>query len=241
MVKHGVSAFFVAIVFALPEAAARTSHVPVGQVVKESFYGHCGDHCIVGFQAAIHAVNNLIETGDDPDIQNAPLLACPPAHLLTCRRPFIQAGVGDEEVVDVPQGQQELPANFIGAVVAEEKVAFRFVVAIHPAHHVYAHFVGGFVELNGVAPAFVHCPAIFGKEGGVAEIVFERRRAVQYGCHHQHAVEPVAELAGEGFTGEVGGIPLFPVVRVGAIFQRAEGNDAGVKPGVAHILNTSHG
>ena len=155
--------------------------------------------------------------------------------------PPINVRIGDEEAVDVPQGDQELAAHFVGAVVAEEQIVLRLVGAVQPAHHVHAHFVGGLVELDGVAPGLVHLPSILGQQRGVAKAGQERRAVLHHRGHGQQAVEPVAKLAGKGLTDPVGRIPGAPVVRIAAVLQRAEGDDAGVQPGAAHVGDARNG
>ena len=129
----------------------------------------------------------------------------------------------------------EATAGFVGAVVAEEQVLLRFVVKEHPAHDVDADPVGGFVELQRIAPALVHRTTVFAQQRGVAEVVAEGRLARQHGSHGQHAVEPVAELAGEALGDQVGRIPLGPVFRIAAVAGGAEGHDARIQPRIADV------
>ena len=152
------------------------------------------------------------------------------------RPPARQARVGREEGQHVPEHQQLAP-RLVGGVVAEEDVVLRARRGVHPAHDVDAHALGRLVELDGVAPRLVHGPAVLAVERGVAEDGLEGRLAAQHRAHGQHRVEPVAELAREGLGDEVGREPLLPVVGIGAVVQRAEGHDAGVEPGIAHVAD----
>ncbi len=161
--------------------------------------------------------------------------ACVADHVAS-RPPALQPRVGREEGQHVPEHQQLAP-SLVGGVVAEEDVVLRSGARVHPAHDVHAHALGRLVELDGVAPRLVHGPAVLAVERGVAEDGLEGRLVAQHRAHGQHGVEPVAELAREGLRDEVGREPLLPVVGVRAEVQRAEGHDAGVQPGVAHVAD----
>ncbi len=73
----------------------------------------------------------------------------------------------------------------------------------------------------------------------MAEQRLERRDALHHRAHRQQRVEPVAELAREALSDEVGGDPLRPVVAVLAIAHGRVGNDAGVEPRVAHVRDAA--
>ena len=120
---------------------------------------------------------------------------------------------------------------------AERDVLLRTGLGEHPAHDVDAHPLGGFVEVDRVAPALVHRATVLGEHEGVAEDRLERRLATQDGGHREHAVEPVAELAREALGDEVGREPLRPVVGVLAEVERGERHDPGVQPWVADVLD----
>ena len=84
----------------------------------------------------------------------------------------------------------------------------------------------------------MHLLALLVHERGVGEVGAERLGVLKGGAHGQERVEPVAELAGEALRDEVGREPLFPVVLVVSVAQRGEGDYAGIKPGVAHVLDS---
>ena len=152
------------------------------------------------------------------------------------RRPAGQPRVGDEERVDVPQDEQLAP-RLVGGVPAEEDVLLGPGLREQPAHDVDAHPLGGLVEVDRVAPALVHRPAVLAEDEGVAEDRLERRLAAEDRRHREHRVEPVAELAREALGDEVGREPLRPVLRVLAVVERRERDDPGVQPRVADVLD----
>ena len=133
------------------------------------------------FQAFRHLRDDLVQARQHPAIEQVVALRGGAFRVLRVespvlgRHPAIQVGVGDQEAVHIPQRDQELAAGFIAAVVAEEQVVFGFVGAVQPAHHIHAHLVGGFVELDRVAPAFVHRAPVFGQQRAVAEVLQEGR------------------------------------------------------------------
>ena len=96
---------------------------------------------------------------------------------------------------------------------AEQDVVLGPGAGEHPAHDVDAHPLGGLVEVDRVAPALVHRPAVLAEDAGVAEDRLERRLAAEDRRHREHRVEPVPELAREALGDEVGREPLRPVVR----------------------------
>src|SRR2546423_3618770 len=110
-------------------------------------------------------------------------------------------------------------------------------VGEHPAHDVDTHPFGGLVELDGVAPALVHGPAVFAVDEGVTEDRQEWRLATKDGAHREHRIEPVPELAGEALGNEVRREPLLPVVRLLAVMERRERHDARVEPWIADVAD----
>ena len=79
---------------------------------------------------------------------------------ILCRVVVVDLSVGDIEGVHVPQRKQFL-ADLIRGTVTEEQVVLGIVRGVHPAHHVHAHMVRGFVERNGIAGGFMHVLAEF--------------------------------------------------------------------------------
>ena len=82
-----------------------------------------------------------------------------PAAPPSAGRPAGEPGVGHEERVDVPEDQQ-LAARLVRRVPAEQDVVLGPRLGEHPAHDVDAHPLGRLVELDRVAPALVHRPAV---------------------------------------------------------------------------------
>src|SRR5262249_20136966 len=92
-----------------------------------------------------------------------------------------------------------------------------------------------------IPPALVHGPAIFGEQRRIPKTLPERRTVLQHRGHGQEAIEPVAELAWEGFADPIGRVPGTPGVTVSAVAQRAETDNTGVEPGVSDIGDALHG
>ena len=153
-----------------------------------------------------------------------------------CRRrsPPGEAGIGHEEGVDVPE-HEELAPGLVGRVPAEVDVVLGPGRHVQPAHDVDAHPLGGLVELDGVAPALVHRPAVLAEERRVAEDRPERLLAAEDRRHREHRVEPVPELAREALGDEVGREPLRPVLGLLAEVERRERHDPGIEPGIADV------
>ena len=82
---------------------------------------------------------------------------------------LVNFGVGDEERIDVPQGDYELTPHLVRRAVAEIDVGGRVVTGEHPAHGVNAHLLGGVLEPDCGACAFVHLLALLVSHQGVAE------------------------------------------------------------------------
>ena len=165
--EGGIGGVFIAIVFRFPEAATRAAHVPVAQVVQQALEGLRGAVGVGIFKVLGDLGDHLVESGQDPSIQRAGALGCAAlrgsrGETLRRRAPAIQRGVSCQEGVDIPQGDDEAAAGFFCPVEAEDQIVFGFVGAVEPAHGVHAHFVGGLVEFDGIAPGFVHLAAILG-------------------------------------------------------------------------------
>ncbi|MFL5749809.1 MAG: hypothetical protein ACJ767_04210 [Chloroflexota bacterium] len=93
---------------------------------------------------------------EDPAVHRRPLGR---PRRVRIRRPAGERRVRREERVGVPQDEQ-LAARLVSRVPAEQDVLLGPGVGVHPAHHVDAHPLGGLVELDRVAPALVHRPAV---------------------------------------------------------------------------------
>ena len=105
----------------------------------------------------------------------------------------VQPRVGHEERVDVPE-REHAALDLGGRAVAEVDVVERVVPGIQPAHHVRAHALGGFAEVDGVAPTLVHRAA-----GFVVELLVDEDRLVwrlvpDGDAHEEHGVEPQPDL-----------------------------------------------
>jgi len=167
VVQGGVRGVLVGILFALPETPTAAAHIPVGEVVEQRLDRQRGAIRIRALQEGRAIGYHLVQPPNDPAVEGVPAgRRCPLGvarlELLLAWLPAVQDGIGHEKVVGIPQGQQELAALFVGAVVAKEKVVLRLLRAVQPTHHVHADAVSGLVELDGVAPALVHRPAVLG-------------------------------------------------------------------------------
>src|SRR5207253_10908857 len=83
------------------------------------------------------------------------------------RSPLLGRGIEHEEAVTVPEFEQA-SLRFVGRLPAEVDISGRILEAEDPAHDVGARPLGGVVEVDGVAEALVHRPAIFAAHGAVA-------------------------------------------------------------------------
>ncbi len=232
---------------ACPHPVARATEIPGREVVDEAVdRPHGLEDVVIGDLPA----GRLCQAGhsrQDPAIEGRPGVdgtagrgggadrARPaPRSTRPPRRPAGKSRVGHEERVDVPQEEQPA-AGLVGRVPAEADVLLGPCRHVEPAHDVDAHPLGGLVEVDRVAGALVHRPAVLGEQRGIAEDRHERRLAAEHRSHRQHRVEAVAELAREALGDEVGRVPLRPVVRILAIVERGEGHDARVQPRVADV------
>ena len=149
----------------------------------------------------------------------------------------VYVGVGDEEGVRVPEGEDEAAPYLVAGVPAEVEVCRRVVAGEEPAHYVHPHPLGRLGEPDSVALALVHLFALLVAEEGIAEAATEGLPVLEDRAHRQQRVEPVAELAGEALRYPVRREPLLPVRAVLAILERGIRDDAGVQPGVTDILD----
>ncbi len=238
-----------------PEAAAAAANVPVAQVVQKRLGRLRHFERDVCFVALGHCSNRLAQAGDDPLVQHGRRSSLRPRRpeiwlpffeferilqQFGGRRPLVDARIGNEEGVGVPQRDDEATTCFIGAVVAEEQVLVEWLVHEEPAHRVHAHSFGGVIEPDRIAPRFVHRTPIFRKASGIAMNHLRRRHLLENGAHRDETVEPVAELPRERFADPFGRHPLGPILAVGAILRSRIRHAAGVEPRIAHIGDARH-
>ena len=222
----------------LPEASPAPPHVPVGQPLDEFVYLPDSSLGIVSVERRSRRPYKLVQLRDDPTVE---FRALSHGRRRCFGRVPVDVGVRREERVDVPQGDEHPPARLVRPPEAEEQVGRRIGAAVHPAHGVHAHLVGALLELDGIALALVHLIALFIHERCVGEVCTEGLRVLKRSAHSQERVEPVAELPREALRDEVCREPLLPVVLVVSIAQCGEGDDAGIEPGVAHVLDPRGG
>ena len=232
----------VRVVLRLPEAATAAAHVPVREGLDERLDPARGRHRVVIVQPGRHIGDELVELREEPPVELASRLllvaTCFPA---VGWLPAVDVGIGDEEGVRVPEGEDEAAPHLVARRPAVVDVVGRVVPQEEPAHHVHAHALRRVVEPDGVAFALVHLLAVLVAHQAVAEYREEWLAVLQRGAQRQHRVEPVAELAGEALSDEGGGKPLLPVRVVVPIAKRGERDDAGVQPGVAHVGDARDG
>ncbi len=257
----------IACIFGAPEAAAIAADVPVGEVIDEAGEGGTGGGGVERFEASADLLNEGLQVGEQPAVDLGAIGhrddGCIGVEL-------VQPGVVNEEGVGVPQRDEDLAADFVGGAAgdfaggdtidggvgraidrfksdlfigmagAKAEVTRRVLLEVHPAHGVDTDLFGGFFKPDGSAIGFVHGLALLVHDEAVAQQRLEWRGAIHHGGHGEEGVEPVAELAGEAFGDEVGGVPLLPHVGVGVVAHGGEGDDPGVEPGVADVLNAGH-
>jgi len=244
VVERRVGGVLVRIVLALPEPAPAATYVPVRQIVQKSLERYRRTVGIGVFQCPGNETGDLVQAGQYPAVED--VLAAWRSALgmvwieWVARRPIIEPRIRSKEGVHVPERDQELPAHFIGAGVAEEQIVFRLLSAVHPAHDVHAHRARGIVKVDGVPGALVHRAAILAINGGIAKVLQEGWPVHKHRAHGQQAVEPVAKLAWERFTDPVCREPFGPVLAILPVRERAERYDARIQPGVADVRYPTH-
>ena len=139
----------------------RQPHVPGGETVHEARQLAGRRDRVEGAQVLLDRSRGPGRTRQDPAVERAPL--ADRGRLPRDGRPVRQARVRHEERVDVPEHQQ-LAARLVGRVPAEQDVLLRPRLREHPAHDVHAHPLGGFVEVDRVAPRLVHRPAVLAED-----------------------------------------------------------------------------
>ena len=105
VVEGGVGRAFVVGVGFGPESFAAASEVPVAVVVdEEGFDGACG---LVGFESGdvlVDVGDDAVESGEDPAVEEFAFFGCGGG---LCLVVMVEGGVGGEEAVAVPEGEDE--------------------------------------------------------------------------------------------------------------------------------------
>ena len=234
LVKGLVGGELVGVVLALPEPAPAAAQVPAGEGVHEGLQLPHEEVDRVGLVALPGGPDELLETLEDPAVELRQAVHGHPRRAL--RHEAVDFGVGEEELVDVPEGQ-ELPARLVDLVPAEAQVVLGVVGGEEPAHGVGALALGRLVELDGVALGLVHLLAVLVLHRPVAEEEAEGRAVLHHRAHRQDGVEPVPELARVALGDPVGREPALPVLGVDPVVERRVRDDPGVEPGVSHVGN----
>ena len=222
---------------AVPEARARTAHVPVGEIVDEPLDLPAGDGRVEIVEPLADDRCRLLQARQRPAVEVGQLDGLDTAR----RRDLVGVRVQHVEAVRVPELQQELANGLLDrrhrhppavpGLLGGEQV---------PAHRVGAVGVQHLPRLDRVAPALGHLQALLVEDQPEAEDVAIRGATEQQRRDGQHRVEPAAGLI-QRLADEVGGEPL---LEVGLVVMRGavlgERHRARVKPDVDHLGHAMH-
>ena len=113
LVEGRVGRLLVQIVLPLPEAPAAAPHVPVGELVHELPDGPPRRRYVVGVEPLCHGPYGELQLAQGPAVHQATVFGLDVVFL---RVEAVYAGVGDEERVGVPEGEQVL-ADGLGDLI----------------------------------------------------------------------------------------------------------------------------
>jgi hypothetical protein len=113
-VQGGVGGLLVQVVLALPEPAAAAPDVPVRELVHEVPDGPAGRRDVVGVEPLGDGPYGELQLAQRPAVQQAPVLG---RHEVLFRVEAVYAGVGDEEGVGVPEGEEVLADGLVYLVL----------------------------------------------------------------------------------------------------------------------------
>ncbi len=232
VVEGGVGLHLVAVVLALPEAAAGAADVPVGEVFDEGDERTDGGLEVV----AVHGVGYLLfeacQRALDPAIHQVVALR---NGLL--RRPSVNIGVGDKEGICVPPRQQQVAERMLHALLrkAQGFGADDGGIDHVEAQGIRAIFVDDVDRVGVILEPFAHLQSVFGQHEAVDDDVLEGGLVEQRGGEHHQRVEPTARLV-EPLGNEVGrevGLEMFLVFERVVVLR--VGHCAGLEPTVEHL------
>ncbi len=116
LVQGGVGGLFVGVVLALPEAPPAPPHVPVRELVDEIPDRPPGRRDVVGVEPLGDRPDRELQLAEGPAVHEAPLLR---GHVVLSGVEAVDAGVGDEEGVGVPEGEQVLAHRLVHLLLGE--------------------------------------------------------------------------------------------------------------------------
>ncbi len=191
LVQGGVGGLLVEVGLALPEAAARAAQVPLRQVVDESLDGAGGAGHVVGVEGPGDVAHQGVQFGEQPAVEVG---VCRLAFDLV-RGPLIQVGVGDEERIDVPQGEGEITHHFTHQVDRETPfLAGRAGGVQVPAESIGAVGMEHVPGIDHIAAALGHLLPFGVQDQAKANDVLEGHFLEEHGSDGVQRVEPAAGL-----------------------------------------------
>ena len=217
-----------------PEATARGAHVPIGQVIHEVLERAARRRGVIRGETLGDALRGGVEARERPAIHGRAVLRCGRG---VVRGPAIrEGGIGDEERVGVPEGEEEPAAGLIHHVQAEAERLPRALGGEQvPAEGIRARMVDDGPGLHDVALRLAHLLAIAIEDQPEAHHVAVRRLVEQQGALGEQRVEPPARLI-KRLAHEVGGeAPVEALLALERIVVLREWHGARVKPHVSHL------
>ena len=225
---------------AVPEAAAREPHVPVGELLDELGDLPPGGGAVEVVHALADGRDRRLQPRERPAVEVA--RSAPGAAVAkSVGAEVLGVRVEDPERVGVPEGQQELAHRFADRV-DREAVARPGLLRgqVVPAEGVGA--VGGdhVPGLDHVALALRHLLALGVEDQAEADAVAVAGGVEEQGRLGEQRVEPAAGLV-DRLADEVGREALLEQLLVlERVVELGEGHRAAVVPGVDHRLDPAH-
>ena len=225
----------------VPEATARASYVPIGQVLDERLDPATSSRHVVAVHPVPDLANGAGESRQDPSVQKRS--GGRRRSGLGVGIEHVRVRVEHEERVDVPQGEQELSHRLFEDGVAESpRRPGGAARQEHPAERVRSVTLHHGHRIHDVAERLRHLPALFvDDEPETHDRAVRGRIEVQDPLRHQR-VEPAPGLV-DRFGDEVRGEPSFERLLAPAqlrvVAPLRERHRAGVVPGVDHLGDPS--
>ena len=96
----------------LPEPRPAATHVPVGEVIDESGKTGGAAERVESLEGIGDRGDGVVEFGEDPAVEHMGR-----NRRISARRPPVEVGIGGEERMHVPEGEQRLPGGLTDAVL----------------------------------------------------------------------------------------------------------------------------
>ena len=210
--EREVGGYLVTVFLALPESTARTTHIPVRELIDKIRNLTAGAEGIVLFQAVGHRLDQQVEFAQDPAVHQRALFH---GDVVLAGLEAVDIGVEGVEGVRVPERKQEFTNDLVDVVLAEapreprgadgEEVPTQGVGPLSVQHGPGVHHI---------SDVFGHLAAFAVEAMAQANHILVARMAVgPEGADGQEAVEPATGLV-DGLANEVGRETLFPDVLV---------------------------